>query len=67
MNKWMWTSFNRITCMNCGFTHSDEVFMLNDDADGMQNGYPYCPKCGTIMDGFQPDGHWLKKEDVEAK
>jgi hypothetical protein len=41
--------------MNCGFTHSDELFMLNDDADAMQNGYPYCPKCGTIMDGFQPD------------
>ena len=64
--QWIWTSYDQITCLNCGFTHKDEVFMLTDDADGLfTNGYLYCPKCGTKMNGFKPDGHWFKEEDLK--
>ena len=64
-NKWIWTCYDEITCSNCGFTHKDEFYMFLDTEKYSENGFPYCPACGSKMNGFQPDGHWLKENNNE--
>lgn len=62
MNKWTYTNYDEIECMNCGFMHKDEVFYL---IEGISTDYlPYCPACGHKMAGFCPDGRWIKESDL---